>query len=251
MKTYTVLYAEDVPIYGSAEFEAETDEAALELAREIHEDGKVIFDDIFWNASVCHRIVHIEDEDGNEIGHDISLDGYFLRDGGEPAKLLFGAAQDILKALRLANNPHWVANAGITNDNEALRRICLYHADWWNGVAWPAIVKACGGDEDAALRLLQEDTEPEQSAFLDILDAESADISNETRAERARETLRQYVEAKGEAFESSSSEIADLIADLLHLAAGLDEDDDDSVERALRLARMHYEAEVAEEGGAA
>jgi hypothetical protein len=68
------------------------------------------------------------------------------------------------------------------------------------------------------------------------------DISNETRAQRAEAALLQYVEAKGEVFENSSSEIADLIADLLHLAARLDEGDD-PIESTIRLARMHFEAE--------
>ena len=70
--------------------------------------------------------------------------------------------------------------------------------------------------------------------------------SNDTRAERAQAALQSYVEAKGEVFENSSSEIADLIADLLHLAARLSEGEanpEDTVERCLRLARMHFDAE--------
>jgi hypothetical protein len=69
-----------------------------------------------------------------------------------------------------------------------------------------------------------------------------SNITNETRAERAEAALMQYVEAKGEVFENSSSEIADLIADLLHLAAKLDEGDD-PIESTLRLARLHFDAE--------
>jgi hypothetical protein len=67
-------------------------------------------------------------------------------------------------------------------------------------------------------------------------------ISNETRAQRAEAALMQHVEAKGEVFENSSSEMADLIADLLHLAARLDEGDDPVVSTLL-LARMHFDAE--------
>jgi hypothetical protein len=66
--------------------------------------------------------------------------------------------------------------------------------------------------------------------------------SNDTRAERAQNALRAYIEAKGEAFENSTSEIADLIADLLHLAVRTDEGED-AAESALRLARMHFDAE--------
>jgi len=65
---------------------------------------------------------------------------------------------------------------------------------------------------------------------------------NETRADRASAALRDYVTAKREVFENSSSEIADLIADLLHLAARLDEGDD-PIDSTLRLARMHFDAE--------
>jgi hypothetical protein len=69
-----------------------------------------------------------------------------------------------------------------------------------------------------------------------------SNISSETRAERAENALRQYVEAKGEAFENSSSEIADLIADLLHLTVRLDQGDD-PVENTFHLAQLHFEAE--------
>jgi hypothetical protein len=70
---------------------------------------------------------------------------------------------------------------------------------------------------------------------------------NETRARRAYEALRQYVEDSGEAFEESSSEISDLIADLLHLAARWDQGDD-PIDSTLRLARMHFDAERSEQG---
>lgn len=69
---------------------------------------------------------------------------------------------------------------------------------------------------------------------------------NEARAARARTAIEQYVAAKGEIFENNSSEIADLIADLLHLAIRIDQGDD-PVESTLRLARMHLEAEHGEE----
>jgi hypothetical protein len=68
---------------------------------------------------------------------------------------------------------------------------------------------------------------------------------NDARAERARKTLEQYVTDKSEVFENNSSEIADLIADLLHLAIRIDQGHD-PVESTLRLARMHFEAEHGE-----
>ena len=64
---------------------------------------------------------------------------------------------------------------------------------------------------------------------------------NEARAERARTALQHYVAAKGEVFENNSSEIADLITDLLHLSVRIDQGDD-PVESTLRLARMHFDA---------
>jgi hypothetical protein len=81
--------------------------------------------------------------------------------------------------------------------------------------------------------------------------------TNKNRAQRAETALKNYVEARGETFERSSSEIADLIADLLHLTGSLDEGDD-AVESTIELARMHFDAEhenpeedVQEAGGAA
>jgi hypothetical protein len=70
---------------------------------------------------------------------------------------------------------------------------------------------------------------------------------NDTRANRADEALRQYVEARGEVYEQSSSEIADLIADLFHLTARWDEGDD-PIDSTLCLARTHFNAECDEEG---
>lgn len=71
---------------------------------------------------------------------------------------------------------------------------------------------------------------------------------NEARAKRAADALYGYVIAKGEVYEESSSEIVDLITDLLHLAIRLDQGDD-PVGSALRLAQMHFEAEHSDEGG--
>lgn len=78
-------------------------------------------------------------------------------------------------------------------------------------------------------------------------------ISNETRAERAENTLRSYVEAKGEVFENDRSEIADLIADLLHLINRDHNPDhetpwiDDVIRSTLDLAEMHFDAECCED----
>ena len=67
MKTYSVLYAEDVPHYCAAEVEAENDDGALEKAKDHPNTGHLNFDDPDWNNPVCFRIVHIEDENGNTV----------------------------------------------------------------------------------------------------------------------------------------------------------------------------------------
>jgi hypothetical protein len=63
---------------------------------------------------------------------------------GEANANLIVAAPDLLQALEAGQSKDWVANAGITNDIEALRKICLAHADWWNNIAWPLIAKVRG-----------------------------------------------------------------------------------------------------------
>jgi hypothetical protein len=65
---------------------------------------------------------------------------------------------------------------------------------------------------------------------------------NECRADRALTALEHYVVAKGDVLEKSSTEIVDLITDLLHLAARIDEGHD-PVESTVHLALMHFEAE--------
>ncbi len=97
MKTYKVLFAEDVPHYGVAEILAASDAAALDAARaynlsEVTNDGE-------WENSGCKRILWIEDSDGNKVVEDVSLDDSFLRYGGEKERLLCNAAPRLLKAL--------------------------------------------------------------------------------------------------------------------------------------------------------
>ena len=51
MKTYSVLFAQDVPHYGSVEIQAENDTAALEAAKAY--DLTAITDDPDWGTTVC------------------------------------------------------------------------------------------------------------------------------------------------------------------------------------------------------
>ena len=65
MKTYTVLYAEDVPHYGTREFDAADDTLAIERARAITPGAMSNYtNDPDYNNTRCRRIVHIEGPDG-------------------------------------------------------------------------------------------------------------------------------------------------------------------------------------------
>lgn len=94
MKTYTVLYAQDVPHYGTNEIEAASDDEAIALAKT---DPSDYTDDPDWNNAVCQRIVHIEGPEGI-IAEAIPLDGYTLIHG-EDKRLLCDAAEKMLLAL--------------------------------------------------------------------------------------------------------------------------------------------------------
>jgi hypothetical protein len=102
MKTYTVLFAEDVPHYGTAEIQAEDDTAALEIA-EAYPLSEVT-NDAVWENSACKRIVDIQDAEGKVVAEDISLDDCFLRYGGDTERALCDAAQDMFAALELCED---------------------------------------------------------------------------------------------------------------------------------------------------
>jgi hypothetical protein len=97
MKTYAILFAEDVPHYGFAEIEAEDDAAAIEAAKDY--DLSEVTTDPEWENSMCKRIVHIEGPDGKTIAADVALDDCFLR-RGEKDRILCDAAADLLAAAK-------------------------------------------------------------------------------------------------------------------------------------------------------
>lgn len=101
MKTYTILFAEDVPHYGFADIEAVDDDAAVAAAR-IHDLFRVTTDPD-WNSTVCRRIVRIDDADGNAVAENVALDEFHLRNGGEADRLLCEAAADLLEAAEQAD----------------------------------------------------------------------------------------------------------------------------------------------------
>lgn len=79
MKKYEILYAQDIPHYGTVELEAESDAEILEAAKAYWSATDVDpVDDPDWKNPVCKRIVVIRDEAGNEISNDIRCDDYSL-----------------------------------------------------------------------------------------------------------------------------------------------------------------------------
>jgi hypothetical protein len=101
---YTILFAEDVPHYGTAEIRAENDAAALEAAKacplfEVTNDAE-------WENSACKRIVYIQDAEGNTIAEDVSLDDCSLRYGGDKERAMCDAAPNFWWP------PNWSSRVG-------------------------------------------------------------------------------------------------------------------------------------------
>jgi hypothetical protein len=120
MKSYTVLYAEDVPHYGTREFEAADDTLAIERARDITPDAMSKYtNDPEYNNSRCRRIVHIEGPDGI-IAEDIYL---------SPDDSLQDSAHHLAQALELAiraMNTVPSFDTGITNPDHHKRTLSSY-----------------------------------------------------------------------------------------------------------------------------
>ena len=83
MRTYTVLFAQDVPHYGSVEINATGDVEAIAKARGYWE--RVERDEEPWplyeaqhDSAVLARIVEITDKTGRQVAADIRLDTYLL-----------------------------------------------------------------------------------------------------------------------------------------------------------------------------
>jgi hypothetical protein len=83
MKTYTALFAQDVPHYGLVEITATGDEDALAKAHthwERAQRGEEPWplDEAQHDSAVLDRIVEINDETGRQVAADVRLDTYFL-----------------------------------------------------------------------------------------------------------------------------------------------------------------------------
>lgn len=106
MKTYSILFAQDVPHYGTAEIVAADDADALAKAKAL--DPGEVCTDAAWDDPVCRRIVHIEDPSGKIIEQDIALDDFFLRHAQNIDPRLCDAAPALMAALEsIAAIPLW------------------------------------------------------------------------------------------------------------------------------------------------
>ncbi len=120
MKTYTVLYAEDVPHYGTREFEVADDTVAIERAKAITPEALSNYTkDPEYNNSRCRRIVHIEGPEGI-IAEDVYL---------SPDDSLQDSAHHLAQALDLAiraMNKVRSFDTGITNPEHPQRTLSSY-----------------------------------------------------------------------------------------------------------------------------
>jgi hypothetical protein len=98
MKTYTVLYAEDVPHYSFGEIEARSDKSAIAKARKLDTETFQAYEPD-WNNPVCRRIVSIEGPDDNVIAQDVPLDDYVLHKATADEQLRLDAAEGMFEAL--------------------------------------------------------------------------------------------------------------------------------------------------------
>jgi hypothetical protein len=94
MRTYTVLYAEDVPHYGIGQVKAASDHEAIAMAK----SADFRTDDPDWNNTICKRIVHIEGPDGI-IAEDVPLDDWFLQQCSRDFRRKLDAAETMFEAL--------------------------------------------------------------------------------------------------------------------------------------------------------
>jgi hypothetical protein len=98
MKTYTVIYAEDVPHYALGEIEARGTKDAIAKARKTDTELFTAYDPD-WSGAVCSRIVSIEDPAGRVVAQNIPLDNYVLHHADAAKRLKLDAAEAMFEAL--------------------------------------------------------------------------------------------------------------------------------------------------------
>lgn len=124
MKTYTALFAQDIPHYGSVEIEAKNDADALRRAKKYWRDVNIgaepwPLNDAQYDSAVSARIVLIYDEadERREMAHDVRLDDYILlRARTARDERTLGNAKAIFNALQSVM--HWWQSTAHTDDDE-------------------------------------------------------------------------------------------------------------------------------------
>ena len=102
MKTYQILYAEDVPHYAIGEIKARGPKDALAKARKVDTDIFTALDPD-WSNPVCRRIVHItEEKSGKYIAEDVRLDNYTLEQATDQEVTIRDHGKELLEALERA-----------------------------------------------------------------------------------------------------------------------------------------------------
>lgn len=102
MKTYQILYAEDVPHYAIGEIKARGPKDALAKARKVDTDTFTALDPD-WSNPVCRRIVHItEEKSGKYIAEDVRLDNYTLEQASDQEITIRKHGRELIEALERA-----------------------------------------------------------------------------------------------------------------------------------------------------
>ncbi len=118
MQPYSVLYAEDVPLYALGEIAARNDASAIRKAKKMDTDQFQAYEPD-WDGSVCKRIVWIEDDQHNQIATDIPLDSYHLM--RDVDNLLCDAAPVMLRALLAVHRV--IRQHGLGDDDREAERV--------------------------------------------------------------------------------------------------------------------------------
>jgi hypothetical protein len=92
MKTYIILYAEDVPHYAHGEVEARGPKDAIARARKLDTETFTAYEPD-WSGAVCRRIVSIEDPNGEVVAEAIPLDDFVLHNADVGMRLKLDAAE--------------------------------------------------------------------------------------------------------------------------------------------------------------
>lgn len=126
-KTYSILFAQDVPHYGFVEIEAKDDAQALRRAKQYWRDVQSgaepwPLDDAQYDSATSARICTIYDDADREVTCDVRLDEYMLmRARTARDERTFDNAHSLFSALDAVM--HWWMSTAHTNHDEMPARI--------------------------------------------------------------------------------------------------------------------------------